>query len=42
MPLTTLHQGIGQTEVHKVMHFSASVGLERLNALGTNIRAFCA
>jgi hypothetical protein len=32
---------IGQTQVHKVMHFSASVSLEQLRELGGLIRGLC-
>ena len=41
------HQGqdlirqIGQTQVHKVMHFSALVGLEQLRELGRLVRDWC-
>jgi hypothetical protein len=33
---------IGQTEAHKVMHFSASVSLEQLRGLGGLIHSVCA
>ena len=36
-----LFQTFGRTELHKVRHFSGSISLDQLNAMGQLVREFC-